>query len=110
GRLEKPVTFAPDTSLAEARLACGASSAAVIDVDGRLVGELRPGDASGEGTVGDRSRPVTATVAATATLKDVSSALLLSDSGWVAVVDGDRLLGVLTPEAVHAAARRAAGR
>ena len=109
GRLEKPVTCTPDTSLADARLVLGASSAAVVDVDGRLVGELRPGDASGDGTVGDRSRPVTATVDRTATLKDVSSALLLSDSGWVAVVDGDRLLGVLTPESVHAAARRAAG-
>ncbi len=107
-RLEKPVTLPADTSLAEARVALGASSAAVVDVDGRLVGELRLADADGEGTVGDRCRPVTSKVDRTATLKDVSSALLLSDSGWVAVVDGDRLLGVLTPEAVHAAARRAA--
>ena len=51
---------------------------------------------------------MSATVGPTASLKDATSALLLSDSGWVAVVDGDRLLGVLTPEAVHAAARRAA--
>ena len=107
--LEKPVTFTADTPLSEARVALGTSSAAVVDVDGRLVGELRPADAAGEGTVGDRSRPVMATVDRTATLKDVSSALLLSDSGWVPVVDGDRLLGVLTPESVHAAARRAAG-
>ena len=107
-RLENPVTLTPDVSLAEARVALGASSAAVVDVEGRLVGELRPADADGEGTVGDRCRPVTSKVDRTASLKDVSSALLLSDSGWVAVVDGDRLLGVLTPEAVHAAARRAA--
>ena len=107
--LENPVTLTPDTPLAEARLALGTSSAAVVDVDGRLVGELRPADVAGEGTVGDRSRRVTATVDRTATLKDVSSALLLSDAGWVAVVDGDRLLGVLTPESVHAAARRASG-
>jgi len=58
--------------------------------------------------VQDRCRPVVAAVGPTATLKDVTSALLLSDAGWVAVVDGDRLLGVLTPEAVHAAARRVA--
>ncbi|MGI8810401.1 MAG: ABC transporter ATP-binding protein [Acidimicrobiales bacterium] len=108
GRLEQPVRFTPETPLAEARPGLWASSAVVVDVDGRLVGELRPSDATGEGTVGDRCRPVAAAVASTATLKDVSSALLLSDSGWVAVVDGDRLLGVLTPEAVHAAARRAA--
>jgi osmoprotectant transport system ATP-binding protein len=41
-------------------------------------------------------------------LKDVSSALLLSDSGWVAVVDGGRLVGVHTPASLHAAARHAA--
>ncbi len=57
----------------------------------------------------DRGRPVTARVALGASLKDASGALLLSDSGWVAVVEGERLLGVLTPESVHAAARRAAG-
>ena len=108
-QLEKPMTLSPDLPLADARVALWSTSAAVVDADGRLVGELRPADAGGDGTVGDRCRPVSATVAPTATLKDVSSALLLSDSGWVAVVDGDHLLGVLTAEAVHAAARRAAG-
>jgi osmoprotectant transport system ATP-binding protein len=70
------------------------------------VGELRPDDA-GEGTAGERCRPAAAVVGPSASLKDVTSALLLSDAGWVAVVDGDRLLGVLTPEAVYAASRRA---
>ena len=37
----------------------------------------------------------------------MSSALLLSDSGWVAVVDDDRLLGAHTPASLHAAARHA---
>jgi osmoprotectant transport system ATP-binding protein len=111
-RLETPVTLMPGASLAEARDALGAAaaSAAVVDVDGRLVGELRPADATGEATVGDRCRPVTARVDPKASLKEVTSALLLSDTGWVAVVDGDRLLGVLTPEAVHAEARRVANR
>jgi len=108
GRIEQPVTLTADTSLAQARVALGDAAAAVVDVDGRLVGELRPAEAEGDGTVGDRCRPVTSKVDRTASLKDVSSALLLSDAGWVAVVDGDKLLGVLTPEAVHAAARRAA--
>ena len=106
-RLEHPVTLSPATPLAQARAVLAEGAAAVVDADGRLVGELGAGDAGGEGTVGERCRPA-ATVAAGASLKDVTGALLLSDAGWVAVVDGDRLLGVLTPESVHAAARRAA--
>ena len=106
-RLEKPVTLAPGMSLAEARAVLdGGGAGAVVDAGGRLVGQLRAADAGGEGTVGERCRPV-ATVGAGASLKDVTSALLLSDAGWVAVVDGDLLLGVLTPESVYAAARRA---
>ena len=110
-RLETPVTLAPGQSLSGARIAlagAGDAAAAVVDVDGRVVGELHRADAVGDGSVQDRCRPVVAAVGPTATLKDVISALLLSDAGWVAVVDGDRLLGVLTPEAVHAAARRVA--
>jgi len=109
-RLEAPVTLAPGQSLSGARIALAGvgDAAAVVDVDGRLVGELHRADAIGDGSVEDRCRPVGAAVGPTASLKDVTSALLLSDTGWVAVVDGDRLLGVLTPEAVHAASRRVA--
>ncbi|MDQ3897622.1 MAG: betaine/proline/choline family ABC transporter ATP-binding protein [Actinomycetota bacterium] len=111
-RLEQPVSLSPWTALGEARAVLDrapAGWAAVVDGDGRLVGELRRVDADGEGTVGDRCRPPGATVARSATLKDVSSALLLSDPGWVAVVGDGRLLGVFTPASLHAAARRAAG-
>ena len=79
--------------------AAGGAWAAAVDGDGRLLGAVAPGD--------DRISPAV-TVGAGASLKDVTSALLLSESGWVAVVEGDRLLGVLTPESVYAAARRAA--
>jgi osmoprotectant transport system ATP-binding protein len=41
-----------------------------------------------------------------ATLKDAFAALLQNESGWVAVRDGDTLLGVLTPGALHAALLR----
>jgi osmoprotectant transport system ATP-binding protein len=106
-RLERPATVAPEMPLVQARAVVGEEAAAVVDADGRLLGHLLAADAGGEGTVGERCRPA-ATVGAGASLKDVTSALLLSDSGWVAVVDGGRLLGVMTPESVHAAARRAA--
>ena len=105
--LERVVTVSPGMSLLEARAAMGGAPwAAVLDGDGRPVGELRLDEAHGVGTVGGRCRPVTAVVDAEGTLKDVSSALLLSDAGWVPVVGDGRLLGVFTPESLHAAARR----
>ncbi|MGI8983439.1 MAG: ABC transporter ATP-binding protein [Acidimicrobiales bacterium] len=104
-RLERPAVLAPESPVDQAP---AEGWAAVVDAEGRLVGELVPGAGAGGGTVGDHCRPVAATVGPTATLKDVTSALLLSDAGWVAVVDGGRFLGVLTPAAVHAAARAAA--
>jgi osmoprotectant transport system ATP-binding protein len=106
-RLERPPTVSPAMPLAQARALVGAGAAAVVDGDGQLLGQLLAADSDGEGTAGERCRPA-ATVGAGASLKDVTSALLLSDAGWVAVVEGGRLLGVLTPEAVHASARRAA--
>ena len=45
-------------------------------------------------------------VAHDASMEDALAALLLDDAPAVAVVDGDIVLGVLTPDAVHAAARR----
>ncbi|MDQ6726584.1 MAG: betaine/proline/choline family ABC transporter ATP-binding protein [Actinomycetota bacterium] len=110
--LEHPVTVAADAVLDDARRAMDAaltSWAAVVDTDDRLVGELHRGDSDGEGVVRDRMQQVGARVDAGATLMDVSSALLLADSAWVAVTDGTRLLGALTPGSLHAAARRSAG-
>jgi osmoprotectant transport system ATP-binding protein len=39
-------------------------------------------------------------------LKQAFSVMLQQDAGWVAVLDGARLVGVLTPESLHAALRR----
>ena len=38
--------------------------------------------------------------------QDAFSTMLQHEAGWVAVLDGDRFLGVLTPESLHAALRR----
>jgi CBS domain-containing protein len=46
------------------------------------------------------------TVPIGASLEDALAALLLDDAPAVAVVDGDHVAGVLTPDALHAAARR----
>jgi osmoprotectant transport system ATP-binding protein len=45
-------------------------------------------------------------VPSNATLKQAFSEMLQHDAGWVAVLDGDHLEGVLTPESLHAALRR----
>jgi osmoprotectant transport system ATP-binding protein len=39
-------------------------------------------------------------------LKAAFSEMLQHDAGWVAVLDGDRYLGVLTPATLHEALRR----
>lgn len=41
-----------------------------------------------------------------APLKQAFSEMLQHDAGWVAVLDGDRFLGVLTPAKLHEALRR----
>ncbi|MFJ9465982.1 hypothetical protein ACIRPV_00055 [Streptomyces caniferus] len=41
-----------------------------------------------------------------APLKQALSTLLQHDAGWLAVKDGDRYLGVLTPARLHTALRR----
>jgi osmoprotectant transport system ATP-binding protein len=41
-----------------------------------------------------------------ATLKQAFSEMLQHDAGWVAVLDGNRFIGVLTPDSLHGALRR----
>jgi len=38
-------------------------------------------------------------------LEHARAAMLLTDYGWVAVVEGERFLGVLTPDAIYRALR-----
>jgi osmoprotectant transport system ATP-binding protein len=45
-------------------------------------------------------------VPVTASLKSAFSVMLQQDAGWVAVEDGRRYVGVLTPSSLHAALRR----
>ena len=107
--LEHPPTVGPDDTLAQAREAlerAGARWAVVVDSGGGLRGWISRARAEGPGTVGDRARRMNAYVSSTDTLKQAFSVMLQHDAGWVAVLDGDRLLGVLTPESLHTALRR----
>jgi osmoprotectant transport system ATP-binding protein len=111
--LERPPLVGIDDTLDEARRALqGASTpwAVVIDGEGHLRGWVGHDDLGGEGRVGDRTHRMEAWVPATASLKQAFAEMLQHDAGWVAVLDDDRYLGVLTPDSLHAALRRSIDR
>jgi osmoprotectant transport system ATP-binding protein len=87
--------------------AAGARWAVVLDASDELRGWVSAEQAQAAGgTVGDLVRRMEAWVPVTATLKQAFSVMLQQDAGWVAVLDGARFVGVLTPESLHAALRR----
>jgi osmoprotectant transport system ATP-binding protein len=107
--LEHPPTVLPTASRADARAAIersGADWVAVVTRDGRLVGHVRRDQASGDGPVSSCTERLEAWVSIEAPLEDALASMLLTDLGWVAVLDGDRFLGVLTPESVYLTLRR----
>ncbi|MDK3257291.1 ABC transporter ATP-binding protein [Blastococcus capsensis] len=107
--LERPPIVHVADGLAGARSALQASGArwaVVLDDDGNLHGWLSLERAAGAGTVGPAARRMEAWVPADASLKTAFATMLQHEAGWVAVLDGDHFLGVLTPESLHAALRR----
>jgi osmoprotectant transport system ATP-binding protein len=107
--LEHPPTVAPDASLADARGAItkwGAGWVAVVDADGALRGYVDEAHAAGDGAVTDHLQRVESWVPIDQDLQDVLATMLLTREGWVSVLDGDRFVGVLTPEAVYQTLRR----
>ncbi|MEU5213419.1 betaine/proline/choline family ABC transporter ATP-binding protein [Streptomyces sp. NPDC020742] len=64
--------------------------------------------AAPQGTVREYARPMAAWLPLGAPLREALSTLLQHDAGWIAVRDGDRHLGVLTPGGLHGALRRSA--
>jgi osmoprotectant transport system ATP-binding protein len=107
--LEHPPVVHGTDSLAQARgamAAAGAHWAVVLGDDGALRGWLSADRATGAGTVASAARRMEAWVPVDATLKAAFATMLQYEAGWVAVLDGDRFLGVLTPTSLHAALRR----
>ncbi|MFD9000133.1 betaine/proline/choline family ABC transporter ATP-binding protein [Streptomyces sp. NPDC059582] len=80
--------------------------AVVLDAQGDLHGWVGIDDLAAGGSVGDHARRMSAWVAVGAPLKQAFGVMLQHDAGWVAVLDGSRLLGVLTPAKLHEALRR----
>ena len=109
GDLETPPVVGVDDTLADARRALGQQAArwaVVLDRAGNLHGWLGRDRSEGEGFVRDRARRMEAWVPVQASLKTAFGEMLTNDAGWIAVLDGSRYLGVLTPDSLHAALRR----
>jgi osmoprotectant transport system ATP-binding protein len=107
--LVHPPVVQTDDTLAAAREALDrahARWAVVLDAERRLHGWISRERSDGDGYVRDRARRMEAWVPINATLKVAFSEMLQEDAGWVAVLDGDRFCGVLTPSSMHAALRR----
>ncbi|MEU5895053.1 MULTISPECIES: betaine/proline/choline family ABC transporter ATP-binding protein [Streptomyces] len=83
--------------------------AVVLDTDGDLHGWVGLDElalAGTGGTVGDLAHRMKSWVPVGAPLKQAFGVMLQHDAGWVAVLDGARFLGVLTPAKLHEALRR----
>jgi len=107
--LEHPPVVHVNDTLADVRAVldrAGARWAVVLDDSEDLHGWISQDRAQGSGTVVDNGRRMEAWVPADASLKSAFSQMLQLNAGWVAVLDGGRFLGVLTPESLHSALRR----
>ncbi len=80
--------------------------AIVLDAAEALHGWLGIDSTSASGLVRDAARRMAAWVPADASLKQAFAEMLQHNAGWVAVLDGERFIGVLTPSALHEALRR----
>ena len=107
--LEHPPVVRDDDSLADARAVLSredARWAVVTTPSGDLRGWLAVDEAAGSGTVTERGHRMDAWLPRDASLKDALARMLQHDAGWVAVLNGDKFCGVLTPATLHGALRR----
>jgi osmoprotectant transport system ATP-binding protein len=107
--LDHPPVVHLDDSLVEAaaRLRTEHSRwAVVLDSHERLHGWIGIDSTAASGLVRDAARRMEAWVPSNSSLKQAFAEMLQYDAGWVAVLDGERYLGVLTPRTLHEALRR----
>ncbi|WLW50072.1 betaine/proline/choline family ABC transporter ATP-binding protein [Streptomyces sp. YU58] len=100
-RLDEPAERAAERLRTE-----GARWAVVLDAGGDLHGWVGIDDLDAGGSVGSLAHRMNAWVPVGAPLKQAFGVMLQHDAGWVAVLDGARFLGVLTPAKLHEALRR----
>jgi osmoprotectant transport system ATP-binding protein len=105
--LEQPPVVRLDDDLRSAAAAmAGSRWAVVLDADGGLAGWIGRDMTRASGTVRDHARRMDAWVGIEDSLKVAFGEMLQWNAGWVAVLDDNRYLGVLTPSTLHAALRR----
>jgi len=110
--LDHPPVVRNDDSLADARAVLSreqARWAVVTNPDGDLRGWLSVDEAAGSGRVTERGHRMDAWVPRDSSLKGALATMLQHDAGWVAVLEGSRFCGVLTPSTLHSALRRSVG-
>jgi len=100
-RLDEPAPQAASRLHAE-----GARWAVVLDTQGDLHGWVGVDELGAGGAVGDLAHHMNSWVPVGAPLKQAFGVMLQHDAGWVAVLEGARFLGVLTPAKLHEALRR----
>ncbi|MGA6225875.1 betaine/proline/choline family ABC transporter ATP-binding protein [Streptomyces umbrinus] len=100
-RLDEPAKRAAARLNAE-----GARWAVVLDSGDELHGWVGVDELTAGGTVGDLAHRMSSWVPVGAPLKQAFGVMLQHDAGWVAVLEGARFLGVLTPAKLHEALRR----
>ncbi|MFB9377504.1 ABC transporter ATP-binding protein [Kineococcus gynurae] len=115
--LEKPTTLTPGDGIAYAATALELDSRSwgvVLDAtSGTPLGWVPRGvltqasrNGGQDGRVGDHLQPFENSVQSSETLRTGFSTLLAQEQRFLPVLDGDRYLGVLTPDVVHTALRR----
>lgn len=107
--LEHPAVVRLDAPCAEAARVMGQADsrwAVVLDDEDNLHGWVDVRSCEGTCVVAEHARRMEAWVPTGAPLKIAFAEMLQHNAGWIAVLDGDRYLGVLTPRALHEALRR----
>ena len=109
--LFEPPEVDPALSMLDARAAVAGSDsrwAVVVDGERQLYGwiDLKPGPA---GPVTEHLVPFEVQLPLGTSLRAAFGEMLQHDVRWIPVVDGQRYLGVVTPNRLHAAMRRSVG-
>jgi osmoprotectant transport system ATP-binding protein len=109
--LVQPPTVGAGLSMADAQAVAEGSDSrwAVVIDDGEHLKGWVDLDAAQVGSVAEHTVPFEVQLPLGTSLRAALAEILQHDVGWIPVVDGERYLGVMTPNGIHAAMRRSVG-